>query len=133
MQEMIPISSSEKHEFIDITPQVQSIVRKSKVSEGICHVYSMHTSASIVVNENADPSICLDTIDALGMLVKEGVWRHDKVDGNTDAHIKAAMLGASQTIPVKDSKLLLGTWQAVSFLELDGPRSRKVCVTVVGK
>lgn len=133
MQEMVSVSTSQKRELIDITPQVQSIVKKSKIGEGMCHVYSMHTSASVIINENADPSICHDTIDALGMLVKEGVWKHDKVDGNADAHIKSALMGTSQTVPVKDNRLILGTWQAVSFFELDGPRERRICVTVVGK
>ena len=91
----------------------------------------MHATAAIIINENADPNICLDLIDSLNDLIPKGKWRHDKLDGNADAHIKSSILGPSETIPIKDNRLQLGTWQAVMFCENDGPRSnRKVIVTV---
>ncbi|MBN4049029.1 YjbQ family protein [archaeon AH-315-M20] len=133
MQEIITISSSKKQEMIDITGQVKAIVKKSKIKEGICNVYALHATAAIVINENADPNICLDTIDALNKLVEEGIWRHDRIDNNAASHIKATMLGPSETIPIKDGELQLGTWQAPMLVELDGPRAnRKVVVTVLG-
>jgi|TARA_Y100000031_G_scaffold144637_1_gene176335 secondary thiamine-phosphate synthase enzyme len=133
MQEIITVSTSKKREMVDITNQVNSLVEKSKVSEGICNVYALHATAAIIINENADPNICLDTIDALNKLVQEGVWRHDKLDGNADAHIKATILGPSETIPINANGLQLGTWQGLMLAELDGPRKRKISVTVIGK
>jgi len=133
MQDIIAISTSKKHEMIDITEQVSSIVKKSKIKNGICNIYVTHATAAIVVNENADPNICLDTIDALNKLIKSGIWRHDKLDGNADAHIKATILGPSETIPINNNDLQLGTWQAPMLIELDGPRrNRKIFVTVLG-
>ena len=133
MQDIITISSSKKQEMIDITDEVRAIVRKSKVKEGLCNVYAMHATAAIVINENADPNICLDTIDALNKLVKEGIWRHDRIDNNAASHIKATILGPSETIPIKNSELQMGTWQGLMLFELDGPRSnRKVVVSVLG-
>tara|TARA_B100000315_G_C14552827_1_gene576716 strand:+ start:906 stop:1310 length:405 start_codon:yes stop_codon:yes gene_type:complete len=133
MQEIITFSTSKKHELIDITSEINSIVRKSKVKEGICNIFAMHATAAIIINENADPNICLDTIDALNQLVKEGAWRHDAIDSNAASHIKSTILGPSETIPIKNGELQLGTWQAISLVELDGPRpNRKIVVTIIG-
>ncbi|MCH8004414.1 MAG: YjbQ family protein [Nanoarchaeota archaeon] len=132
MQQIITISTSKKQELIDITEEVNSIVKKSKIKEGLCNIFAMHATAAIIINENADPDICLDTIDALNNLIKEGVWRHDKLDGNAASHIKSTILGPSETIPIKNGELQLGTWQAISLVELDGPRSnRKIIVSIV--
>jgi secondary thiamine-phosphate synthase enzyme len=89
-----------------------------------------HATAAIVINENDDQRIGLDLLDALDKLVAEGVWRHDQVDSNGAAHLKAAILGPSETIPIQNGRLALGTWQSVMLVELDGPRDRKVIVTV---
>jgi len=133
MQQIISISTSKKQELIDITDEVNSILKKSKIKEGLCNIFAMHATAAIIINENADPNICLDTIDALNKLIKEGVWRHDRLDGNAASHIKSTILGPSETIPIKDSELQLGTWQSPMFVELDGPRSnRKIVVTIIG-
>jgi len=133
MKDTITVSSSKKQEMIDITDKVNAIITRSKIKDGICNVYVTHATASIVINENADPNICLDTIDSLNKLVKEGVWRHDKIDNNAASHIKATILGPSETIPINNGKLQLGTWQGLMLFELDGPRSnRKVIVTVLG-
>ncbi|MAE43334.1 hypothetical protein CMO93_06165 [Candidatus Woesearchaeota archaeon] len=133
MQEIITVSSSKKQEMIDITQEVDSIVKKSKVKEGLCNIYVSHATAAIVINENADHNICLDTIDALNKLVESGVWKHDKLDGNADAHIKATILGPSETIPIKDGELQLGTWQGCMLFELDGPKNnRNIIVQIIG-
>ena len=133
MQEIITISTSKKQELIDITDQVNAIVRKSKVKQGLCNVFAMHATAAIIINENADPNICSDTIDALDKIIKEGVWRHDKIDGNAASHIKSTILGPSETIPIKNNSLQLGTWQGVMLFELDGPRrDRKIVVQIIG-
>ncbi len=133
MQEELYLSTKKKQELIDITSQVNSIIKKSKVKNGLCNIFAAHATAAIVINENWDPNICLDLIDSLNKLIPSGIWRHDKVDGNADAHIKAAILGPQETIPIKNGELELGRWQACMFCELDGPRNdRKIIVTILG-
>ena len=124
------VRTGKKYEVIDLTAQVAAAVRDSQVSEGICGVYVPHATAAIVINENDDQQIGLDLLDALDKLVPEGGWRHDQVDSNGAAHLKAAILGPSEMIPVQNGRLALGTWQAIMLVELDGPRDRKVIVTV---
>jgi secondary thiamine-phosphate synthase enzyme len=130
MQTAFHVRSHRKDEMIDITRQVTEIVRAANAAEAICSVYVMHATAAIVINENDDPNVCEDVLDALDKLIPAGVWRHDKVDGNAAAHIKSAILGPGETIPVHDGALVLGTWQAIMLVELDGPRDRRVVVTV---
>jgi secondary thiamine-phosphate synthase enzyme len=116
--------------MIDITERVADVVRRAGVSEGLCNVYVAHATAAVVVNENDDPNVCVDTLDALDRLIPAGVWRHDRIDGNAASHIQAAILGPGETIPVADGRLCLGRWQAVMLVELDGPRDRRVLVTL---
>ena len=133
MQEIITISTTKKQELIDVTDEVNSIVKKSNVKEGLCNIFAMHATAAIIINENADPNICLDTLDFLNKLIQEGVWRHDSLDGNAASHIKSTILGPSETIPIKNNELKLGTWQSPMLVELDGPRSnRKIAITIIG-
>lgn len=124
----LTISTKKKHEMIDITERVQYAVAKSGVKNGICNVFCMHATGAIIINENYDPNVCDDVLNALNKMVPEGIWKHDKVDGNGAAHIKAAILGPSETVPVKDGKLELGKWQSIMFVELDGPRSHREIV-----
>ena len=132
MQEEFIISTNKKQELIDITSKVNSIIKKSKIENGLCNVFTAHATAAIIINENWDPNICLDLLDSLNKLIPSGIWRHDKVDGNTDSHIKAAILGPQETIPINNGKLELGKWQSLMFCELDGPRNdRKIIVTVI--
>lgn len=133
MQEEFHLSTSKKQELIDITNKISNIIKKSKVKNGICNIFTAHATAAIVINENYDTNICLDLIDALNKLIPAGVWRHDRIDGNADSHIKSAILGPSETIPIKNGELELGQWQSLMFCELDGPRNnRKIIVTVLG-
>jgi len=132
MRDEIILSTSKKQELIDITPRINTIIKKSKVENGICNVFAAHATAAIIINENYDPNICLDLLDALDKLVPSGVWRHDRIDGNADSHIKSAILGPSETIPIKNGELQLGTWQAPMLVELDGPKERKIIVQVIG-
>ena len=124
------IRTTTKREMIDLTARVADIVARADVAEGLCSVYTPHATAAIVINENDDPNVCVDVLDALDRLVPAGVWRHDRVDGNAASHIQATILGPGETIPVREGKLLLGTWQAVMLVELDGPRDRRVVVTL---
>ncbi|MBU2561026.1 MAG: secondary thiamine-phosphate synthase enzyme YjbQ [Nanoarchaeota archaeon] len=125
------VSTTKKQELVDITHQVEEAVAKSGAKEGLCNVYVAHATAAIAINENADPNITLDIIDALDKTVKESGWRHDCIDNNAAAHIKAAIVGPSETIPVKDGKLRLGRWQGIFLCDFDGPRKRTVAVTVI--
>jgi len=120
------IKTKEDIEIIDITDQVQACIDKSKVREGICQVFVRHATAAIIINENADPNICTDFIKALEKAIpKHNNYLHDKIDNNAGAHIKSALIGPSETIPIKNGALHLGTWQSIMLVELDGPRSTR--------
>ncbi len=123
------IKTNEKYQLIDITEKVQKIV--SDIKEGICLIYVPHATASVIINENYDPNICTDIINFLKEKIPEGKWLHDRIDGNAAAHIKSAILGPSESIPVKNGKLLLGIWQAVMIADWDGPKQRKIIIQVV--
>jgi secondary thiamine-phosphate synthase enzyme len=129
----LTLKTSSKFEVHDITARVAAAVRESGARDGLCAVFTPHATAAVTVNENDDPNVGTDLLDALARLVKEhDGWRHDRVDDNAAAHIKAAIVGPSETIPVIGGELALGTWQNVFFCEFDGPRSsRRVHVTVV--
>jgi len=107
-------------------------VREAGAESGLCTVYTPHATAAITINENADPNVGTDFLRALARAVPEHEnWLHDRVDDNAAAHIKSALVGPSETIPIQDGKLALGTWQNVFFCEFDGPRStRRVIVSV---
>ena len=124
------VRTSAKREMVDLTTRVAEIVARSGLAEGLCSVYVPHATAAIVINENDDPNVCTDVLDALDRLIPAGIWRHDRVDGNAASHIQATILGPGETIPVKNGRLQLGTWQAVMLVELDGPRERRVLVTI---
>lgn len=130
MQELT-IETKKREEIIDITPKILKLVEESKTKEGLCLIYVPHATAAITINENADQNIALDFLEALNKLIPEGKWRHDKIDNNGAAHIKSAIIGPSVTIPIKNSSLLLGTWQGIMLCEFDGPRKRKVIVKIV--
>jgi secondary thiamine-phosphate synthase enzyme len=129
MQQELTYRSRQRYDAIDVTADVTRVVAEAGVEEGLCAVYVPHATAAIVINENDDPNLCTDLLEALDKLVPEGVWRHDRVDRNGAAHIKSAILGPSETIPVRGGRLLLGTWQAIMLIDLDGPRQRRVIVT----
>lgn len=125
------IKSGKRVEFIDITDLVHQSLRESRVSHGVVNVFVPHTTAGATVNENSDPNVVEDMINWLGRLVPVSEeFRH--FEGNSDAHIKATLVGSSVNIPFSDSELNLGVWQAVYFCEFDGPRKRNVVVSVIG-
>ena len=130
MQTTIRLRTRKKAEVVDLTKQVADAVSRSGVDEGMCTVFVRHATAAIVINENADPGFRLDLVAALDKLFPEGVWEHDKIDDNGAAHLKAAVLGPSEVVPVRDGRLLLGTWQGIALVECDGPRDREIVVDV---
>jgi len=126
----IEIKTKARNELVDITQQVVKVVKEAGIAEGICVVVVPHTTAGVTVNENADPSVKADIIAKLGELVPAGErYRHQ--EGNADAHIKAALVGTSESLLVQGGTLALGTWQGVFFCEFDGPRTRQVWVRVM--
>jgi len=124
------IRTEKKYQVVDLTEQVAEAVHAAQVSEGLCCVYVPHPTAAIILNQNDDLQIGDDLLDALDKLLPEGIWRHDRIDSNGAAHLKASILGPSETIPVQNGRLTLGTWQAIMLVELDGPRDRRVVVMV---
>jgi len=128
------IRTSEHNQVVDITRRVEEVVRAAGFDGGVCAIYTPHATAAITVNENDDPNIGVDFLRALGTMVPEhDGWLHDRIDNNAAAHIKSAMVGPSESIPVEDGRLALGRWQNVFFCEFDGPRSeRRITVTIVG-
>lgn len=126
----IHIKTSHRVELVDITEQIQSIVSKNKVSDGVCFIFCPHTTAGLTINENADPSVKRDIINALNKLVPENSgYAHS--EGNSDSHIKSSLFGSSLTIFIEAGQLALGRWQGVCFCEGDGPRAREAWVKVV--
>ena len=129
MNEIFTVVSKESEQSFDITERVREIVGRSGAESGFCHVMALHSTAAIVVNETADPDIGRDVITALGRMVERRAgWLHDARDGNAHAHIKASLLGSSETIPTEGGELVLGTWQGIWLFEFDGPRERRVSV-----
>ena len=124
------VRTSRREEFVNVTRHVEQAVEASGVSAGVAVVSCPHTTAGITVNENADPDVTRDLLVGLERLApREAGWRH--AEGNSDGHLKATLIGSSATLPVERGRLLLGTWQAVYLGEFDGPRTRRVEVTVL--
>ena len=131
MSYTINISTKKKEEIVDITSQVEELVKKSRVKEGLCNVFARHATAAISINENWDPALREDLLSLLRKLIPEGIWKHDKIDDNGAAHLKSILLGPSEIIPIKDGKLLLGRWQGIALTEFDGPKQREIIVQIV--
>ena len=117
--------------MIDITNKVNSIVKESSIKQGLCNIFLKHASAGLIINENADPEICNDINNFLIKQIPQGAWKHDRLDGNADSHIKASLTGCNLTIPIEDNKLDLGRWQAVMLCEFDGPRERTIVISIM--
>jgi secondary thiamine-phosphate synthase enzyme len=118
--------------MVDVTRDVDAAVRASGVAEGWALVFCPHTTAAVCINENADPDVPRDMIDAFADLCPQAwTWRH--VEGNSDAHAKAILVGESSLVPVTGGGMAMGTWQGIFFCEFDGPRRRQLTVTVVGR
>jgi secondary thiamine-phosphate synthase enzyme len=124
------VKTGARFEMIDITDRVSAIVRESKIRSGISYVFVPHTTAAVTINENADPSVPRDIIAELDKVIPlNDNYRH--MEGNAAAHIKASMLGASETVFIENGALVLGTWQSIFFCEFDGPRTRRVLVQLI--
>jgi len=133
MQEVIEISTNTHNALFNITKQVEAIVAKSKVESGIVNVYAQGATAAIMIQENWDDSVQMDVVNLLKNLIPSGVWLHDTQDGNGDAHLKAGIVGPSETIPIINRKMGLSTWQNIFFCEFDGPRQKRTIVVTITK
>ena len=132
MRETIVLSTSRREVLVDITRQVQEVVTRSGLRNGVACLYAQGATAALMIQENWDESVQTDVVNLLRKLIPRGVWLHDAQDGNGDAHLKAGLVGPSEVIPVIDGKLGLSTWQNIFFCEFDGPRSeRRVVVTLL--
>ena len=133
MQKIINISTTRRNVLVDITVEVTEIVKESGVSTGTVNVYVQGATAGIMIQENWDDSVQRDVINLLNKIIPAGVWEHDAQDNNGDSHLKAGIIGPSETIPVINGKMGLSTWQNIFLCEFDGPRDiRDIAVTVIG-
>lgn len=126
----ITVKTKTRIEFVDITSEVQRVVKQSGVNEGICYLYVPHTTAGVTINEGADPSVTKDINNTLKKLVPPDAG-YSHMEGNADSHVKTTLVGPNTFVLIEGGKLRLGTWQAIFFCEFDGPRTRKVLVKVV--
>ena len=127
------IATRDRNEIVDITPAVGEAVRKSGVKEGMCVVYVPHTTAAVTINENADPDVKQDMLKKLGTMIphNEGYYQHG--EGNSDSHVKTALVGPSVTLIIDQGRLVLGTWQGIYFCEFDSPRCRgTIHIKIIG-
>ena len=127
----VTVQTSTRVQLIDVTRHAAEALAKSEVRSGICYLYVPHTTAGVTINENADPDVVTDLINGLARLAPASAgYRH--AEGNSDAHIKASLVGFSGMVPIVDGRLALGTWQGIYFCEFDGPRTRKMLVGITG-
>jgi secondary thiamine-phosphate synthase enzyme len=123
----IEVRTTTRTQLVNITPQIVRALNDHEPGARLCHVYVPHTTAAVVINEAADPDVAKDLAAAYQAMVPKMTFAH--AEGNSDSHLLATLLGSSVTIPTEQSRLRLGTWQGIFFVELDGPRSRKVLVS----
>lgn len=129
----ITISTQSREALYDITNKVKKIVSSSGVINGLVNVYAQGATSAIMIQENWDDSVQLDVVNLLQKMIPKGIWLHDAQDGNGDSHLKAGLVGPSETIPIINGEMGLSTWQNIFFCEFDGPRSeRNIVVTICG-
>ena len=133
-REIIQLATTTREVLVDITPRVRTVVERSGIRDGLVNVYAQGATAAIMIQENWDESVQTDVVELLQKLIPRGVWQHDAQDGNGDSHLKAGLVGPSETIPLIQGELGLSTWQNIFFCEFDGPRqTRQVVCTIIGE
>ncbi len=127
----ISVKTNARTQMVDITSKVQNAVRQSNIKNGLVQVFSMHTTAAITINENADPAVETDILNTINKVIPwDDHFKH--MEGNSAAHIKVSLFGPSEIIPLENGSLVLGTWQGIYFCEFDGPRNRHVNIHIIG-
>lgn len=133
VKDSVDIRTSRRVEIVKITDKLDNALKKSGIKSGIMNVFTKHTTSGVTINEN-ESRLIKDLENALESLIPtERGYLHNAIDNNADSHIRAFFIGSSETIPIENGSLSLGTWQSVFFVELDGPRSRNVIITIVGE
>ena len=129
---ILSVKTRERTELIDITSDINKLIQKSGIAQGLCMVYVPHTTAAVTINESADPSVKSDILMVLNQIIPwEANYRH--LEGNSPAHIKSTLVGSSELVAIDNQRLILGTWQGIFFCEFDGPRTRKVDVRIMAE
>lgn len=132
-RQIITLHTALREELVDITSAIEAIIQKMTIKNGVLSVYAQGATAAIMIQENWDQSVPRDVVHFLQKIIPRGVWLHDQQDGNGDAHLKAGLIGPSETIPLIEGKLGLSTWQGIFFCEFDGPRlERTIVCTALG-
>lgn len=129
MLKSFEVITSKRNEIIEITDKIKEIVDNSKVKSGICVIYNPHTTAGILINENADPAVAIDMNNVLEKLVPDINFTH--LEGNSDSHLKSMLVGKEKTLIIENYELVLGTWDGIFFTEFDGPRKRTCYVKIM--
>lgn len=126
----IDVKTSGRTQMIDITSKIRQVIRESGVKDGLVHIFSLHTTAAVTINENTDPAVETDILKTINKVVP---WddHFEHMEGNSAAHIKVSLFGPSETVPIENGAMVLGTWQSVFFCEFDGPRNRRVNVQII--
>jgi secondary thiamine-phosphate synthase enzyme len=130
MVETIKVKTSQRNQLVDITSDITSIVKKAKTREGMLFIFCPHTTAAVTVNENNDPSVGTDISNTLSTLVPHHA-HYSHTEGNADAHIKAATVGSSRALFIRDGRIAFGSWQGIFLCEFDGPRTREVWIKII--
>jgi len=125
------IKTERREEIINITEKVRELIKNSLERGQAVLVYVPHSTCGIIINENKDKAVCEDILTFLRQQIPKGVWQHDNIDSNGDAHVKSSIVGPSKVIPLENNDLMLGTWQEIALIEFDGPRERKVIVKIL--
>lgn len=133
LTEILELKTSDRTELVDITQNINAALAECAIRKGIVNVYSRHSTSAVFINEN-ESGLLADFIDLIESLIPSGGnYRHNRIDNNADSHLRSFIIGNSETIPFQGSSMALGTWQSVFFLDLDGPRNRRVTVTIMGE
>ena len=132
MQKTLKIKTDRRNSLYDITADVSNVVKESGIKNGLVSIYARGSTCAIMIQENWDQSVQNDVVTLLSRMIPPGVWEHDRQDNNGDSHLKAGLVGPSETVPVIDGKPGLSTWQNIFFCEFDGPReNREITVTII--
>jgi secondary thiamine-phosphate synthase enzyme len=127
---ILSVQTRAKTEFIDITSQIHGKIKEEGIEDGCCLIYVPHTTAAVTINESADPSVANDILNTLNRIVPwEAAYTH--LEGNSPAHVKSTLVGASEMVAIENGRLVLGTWQGIFFCEFDGPRTRTVKIKII--
>ena len=127
---IVELSSNRREQLVDVTDKLRAIARENK-DAALMALFAKGATSAVMIQENWDPNICDDILQCLRQMAPQGEWRHDRVDGNADAHIKSGIVGPSETIPLDNGEMVLGTWQNIFFCDFDGPRNRRELIVTL--